>query len=166
MKDSSSRSRRISDRRASSDGRGVDRRAFLTASAAAGVVGVGALLGGCTVPVRSVVWTQGPQVELSVEEHPELRQAGGRVRVRGTHGVDFYLVALGDGEFEAISSHCTHQGCAVLPSGAGFRCPCHGSRFGPRGELRGGPAQSDLPQLVARIDGGVVRVDVGEVMDP
>jgi len=61
----------------------------------------------------------------------------------------------------AISTVCTHLGCIVKPSAAGFECPCHGSRFAPDGEVRKGPAPKPLPWLQVSVKGGVVIVDEG-----
>lgn len=53
----------------------------------------------------------------------------------------------------AYSLICPHLGCRVEPDGgntadeAGFACPCHGSRFGPQGELERGPAAEGLREL-------------------
>jgi Rieske Fe-S protein len=58
------------------------------------------------------------------------------------------MVLFRDDEgFYAISTTCTHLGCAVARSSDGFACPCHGSRFDQRGRVVGGPAPRALPWL-------------------
>jgi len=47
--------------------------------------------------------------------------------------------------FAAISVTCTHLGCTVRTSDAGFECPCHGSQFDTVGNVTGGPAPKSLP---------------------
>jgi menaquinol-cytochrome c reductase iron-sulfur subunit len=44
----------------------------------------------------------------------------------------------------AISAICTHLGCTVRRGGAGFECPCHGSRFDANGAVIHGPAPNSL----------------------
>lgn len=46
--------------------------------------------------------------------------------------------------FAAISVTCTHLGCTVRTSDAGFECPCHGSQFDNDGFVTGGPAPKPL----------------------
>jgi nucleotide-binding universal stress UspA family protein/nitrite reductase/ring-hydroxylating ferredoxin subunit len=52
-----------------------------------------------------------------------------------------------EGELHLMSAKCTHMGCTVAWNTADhvFECPCHGSRFGPSGEVVNGPAARALP---------------------
>jgi nitrite reductase/ring-hydroxylating ferredoxin subunit len=61
----------------------------------------------------------------------------------------------------AISTVCTHLGCIVKPTGQGFDCPCHGSRFAPNGTVVKGPAPSPLAWLKVSAAGGSYIVDEG-----
>jgi Rieske Fe-S protein len=61
----------------------------------------------------------------------------------------------------AIDLTCTHLGCTVKGTPEGFACPCHGSRFGPGGEVRKGPAERPLARLAALARDGRVRVSRG-----
>ena len=51
------------------------------------------------------------------------------------------------GKYIAYSLICTHLGCIVEEDGAGFACPCHGSRFDKDGMVLQGPAKEPLRQL-------------------
>lgn len=65
----------------------------------------------------------------------------------------------------AISTVCTHLGCIVKQSGAGFECPCHGSLFKLDGAVTKGPAPKALPWLAVSVaGGGSYLVDEGELV--
>jgi Rieske Fe-S protein len=49
--------------------------------------------------------------------------------------------------FVIWSNHCTHVGCPVQATSAGFACPCHGSQFDRRGERIAGPAVRALDRF-------------------
>lgn len=67
----------------------------------------------------------------------------------------------------ALSLVCTHLGCIVAEAPDGFRCPCHGSRFGHDGEVRGGPAPRGLRWLeVSRAADGSLLVDSKREVKP
>jgi nucleotide-binding universal stress UspA family protein/nitrite reductase/ring-hydroxylating ferredoxin subunit len=53
------------------------------------------------------------------------------------------------GQLVALSRKCTHLGCSVdwNPSLGTWDCPCHGSRYDPRGKVIQGPAQRDLDEI-------------------
>lgn len=60
----------------------------------------------------------------------------------------------------AISIVCTHLGCVVQHTDEGFQCPCHGSKYGEKGELLQGPAPKGLPWFsIAQLPGGHLIVD-------
>jgi nitrite reductase/ring-hydroxylating ferredoxin subunit len=54
----------------------------------------------------------------------------------------------------AISTICTHLGCIVKATDAGFDCPCHGSKFAKDGSVLKGPAPTGLPWLEVKHAGG------------
>jgi Rieske Fe-S protein len=58
------------------------------------------------------------------------------------------LVTRIQGQFLALSLHCTHEGCPVNPAPVNgvLRCPCHGSQFDLQGNVLHGPAADPLGQ--------------------
>jgi cytochrome b6-f complex iron-sulfur subunit len=62
----------------------------------------------------------------------------------------------------AVDALCPHQGCTVAweDDQGLFACPCHGSQFGPDGDVITGPASIDLSQFEAKIEEDVVLVTV------
>jgi Rieske Fe-S protein len=58
----------------------------------------------------------------------------------------------------AVDLTCTHLGCTVTGTADGFVCPCHGSRFGTRGEVCRGPATAALTELDVERRGDTVDV--------
>ncbi|MGW4277711.1 Rieske (2Fe-2S) protein [Streptomyces seoulensis] len=64
------------------------------------------------------------------------------------------------GRFEAFSSACTHQGCAVNRVADGvISCPCHRSEFSAAdGSVRKGPATRPLPAKGISVTGSEIRL--------
>ena len=70
------------------------------------------------------------------------------------------LVAREKEGLMAISLTCTHLGCTVRTSSAGFECPCHGSQFDNLGSVTGGPAPDNLSWYQISITpGGELEID-------
>lgn len=65
-----------------------------------------------------------------------------------------------EGEFQAFSAVCTHQGCPVQSITDGeIVCNCHGSRFSIEdGSVLAGPADAPLESRSVSVDGDTVTV--------
>lgn len=65
----------------------------------------------------------------------------------------------------AISAICTHLGCIVYATEAGFQCPCHGSKYNQTGKVIGGPAPRPLEwfEISQEVD-GTLFVDAGKAV--
>ncbi len=59
---------------------------------------------------------------------------------------------------------CTHLGCLLNVLDRGFFCPCHGSEFGPEGQIYSGPATAPLPWHEVAIREGRIWAHTGERM--
>ncbi|MBK7188566.1 MAG: Rieske 2Fe-2S domain-containing protein [bacterium] len=66
------------------------------------------------------------------------------------------------GRLRALNLTCTHLGCRVTATEAGFTCPCHGSRFDENGAVLTGPATRALHELVCFEDGDRITVRLPE----
>lgn len=76
-------------------------------------------------------------------------------------------VVAGDEGIGVVSLVCTHLGCVVNKTESGFDCPCHGSKFGPVGEVLQGPAPRELRWLaVSQAADGALLVDTRKEVRP
>lgn len=65
----------------------------------------------------------------------------------------------------AISLECTHLSCLLNVVDRGFFCPCHGSEFGPLGQVFSGPASISLPWHEVMDREGRIWVHLGIKLD-
>ncbi|HET9596562.1 MAG TPA: Rieske (2Fe-2S) protein [Anaeromyxobacteraceae bacterium] len=156
-----------------SDAAPPGRRGFLAAVAAAGAALIALVAG---VPLVAAVLSplrrrgeaagfvpvarldalpEGRPVRASVVAERRDAWARGPAMAVGT----VWLVRRGD-VVTALSAVCPHLGCGVDAATDGFACPCHGSRFGPDGAVRGGPAPRALDPLEVRVVDPGRRVEV------
>lgn len=80
-----------------------------------------------------------------------LKENEGKVIRQGIQKVAVYKDELG--KLHARSASCTHLGCIVKwnTSEKCWDCPCHGSQFSPKGEVKHGPALSPLKKVRLRV---------------
>lgn len=79
-----------------------------------------------------------------------------------------FICRKGD-TYKALSSVCTHLGCAVRsdPDHPGFFCPCHGSRFDENGTNTSGPAPRPLEAYELSLTStGELTVDKRTLISP
>ncbi len=68
---------------------------------------------------------------------------------------------------KAVTAVCTHLGCILEKSIAGFECPCHGSCYNSDGEVLSGPAPRNLTWYrVVRTTDRKIVVDPGQAVGP
>jgi len=135
------------------------RRDFLGLSAmtAAGAALLFGLLGMLRLPKAAVLPSLSKKFKLTLPES----LAAGQAYVPPGRSVAVFRDA--EGVF-AVSLVCTHLGCIVKPTAAGFECPCHGSRFGHDGSVTKGPAPKALPWLGVSVASNTVTVDEDAVV--
>lgn len=75
----------------------------------------------------------------------EIEKGEGGIVTSGDHKVAVFRDRKGN--VHVLSARCTHMGCTVKwnTTDKTWDCPCHGSRFGPTGEVVNGPAAKPLP---------------------
>lgn len=67
-------------------------------------------------------------------------------KFKDLRGKDLMIVRTGENEVKAMSTVCTHLGCAVYweKDREEFYCPCHAGRFDKDGNVIAGPPPSPL----------------------
>jgi cytochrome b6-f complex iron-sulfur subunit len=67
----------------------------------------------------------------------------------------------------ALYQKCPHLGCRVpeCVTSQWFECPCHGSQYNQVGEKKGGPAPRGMDRFAMVVEGDVLTVDTGEVIE-
>lgn len=84
-------------------------------------------------------------------------EVGTAQRVVSVGGKRMSIRRDAEGALVAFDMACTHAGCLVEVTKAGFTCPCHGGRFMPDGTPAGGPVRRPLRKVeVHDIEGMVV----------
>ncbi len=140
----------------------IPRRDFLGLSGlwATGIAICGSLIGILKLPMPRVTPEAGSRFRIGrPEEFP-----AGTERILADRNV---MIRSANSGVAALSLICTHLGCAVIRTPAGFHCPCHGSTFDRRGVVNGGPAPRGLRWLeVSRAADGKLVVDAGREVDP
>ena len=86
----------------------------------------------------------GDRLKAEVDDGSEIAPGSGRVVGKGEGRCALYRDETG--MLHAMSPVCPHLKCIVQWNGDAnsWDCPCHGSRFGPTGELLEGPALNGL----------------------
>lgn len=85
-------------------------------------------------------------LRYTVPHQPEIITVQANLTTTGVHSEkDFVLFDDGVHSW-AVSRKCTHLGCTIgfREKEGYFECPCHSSRFSPRGEVLQGPAKQPL----------------------
>ena len=71
-----------------------------------------------------------------------------------------YVVNHGGSQVTVFSNMCTHLSCRVnwQEDRQTYHCPCHDGKFGPTGEVTGGPPPKPLNVYETKIEDGVLSI--------
>lgn len=70
-----------------------------------------------------------------------------------------FVVHLGNNDFRAFTSVCTHEACDVNAFASGrIHCPCHGSQYDVSGQVVAGPAPRPLRRFAATRNGNSLTI--------
>ncbi len=83
---------------------------------------------------------------FTVKPKPRFVTVAAPLPLSGYHAERDFILFAGGGTPFAVSRTCTHLGCRVnfLEDKQIIECPCHQSRFTPKGKLISGPAKRNL----------------------
>jgi cytochrome b6-f complex iron-sulfur subunit len=101
-----------------------------------------------------------PDGRMWITEYP----AGSIEKARATYS-DQELAGMEHGLI-ALYQKCPHLGCRVpeCKTSQWFECGCHGSQYNRVGEKRGGPAPRGMDRFTMSVDGDVLVVNTGSVI--
>lgn len=95
------------------------------------------------------------ELDLGSAENVSLNSTGGSRTVQGV-----IVVNSGGGNFVALSSVCTHEGCTIEYNSVAenIQCPCHGSVFTSSGSVVTGPATISLKTYSTSKSGSILTI--------
>jgi Rieske Fe-S protein len=104
------------------------------------------LLEGCSTSGKTVSGTI-EQADLVVPVAAFQHKDGWRKYVVVQHEKLQYPVCVyrfSETEYTALLMRCTHQGAELQVFGSRLQCPAHGSEFDDKGDVKNGPADTNL----------------------
>lgn len=106
------------------------------------------------------ITVSGNEITVNLDIATALANTGGWALVTAARVL---IVNLGDNEFSALTSVCTHSNCDRNWTFANdvFTCTCHGSRFSTDGTVINGPALQPLRSFPTTLEGNTLKVDFG-----
>jgi Rieske Fe-S protein len=131
----------------------LTRRVFLRVVGATGAcAGVGCEDSGGNVDVLSA------DLDVLLSEHSGLADLDKSVFIDAGLVAPISITRTATDEFMVTGTECDHQHCGVTRSGAGWVCPCHGSRFDLDGKRTKGPANGGLTVYDWLLEGDVLTI--------
>ena len=82
-----------------------------------------------------------------------------------TANVPAYVRCTAPGQFVVFAINCAHLGCPVrwFSESQLFMCPCHGGVYYADGSRASGPPERGLFTYEAKVDGGQLMIDAGQM---
>lgn len=109
---------------------------------------------------NSGIVVQNNQVIVNLDVATTLNNTGGWALVTQARVL---IVNVGGGNFNALTSVCTHSGCDrnwTFTENV-FTCTCHGSRFRTDGSVINGPASQPLRSFPSEVSDRTLTVELG-----
>jgi Rieske Fe-S protein len=103
------------------------------------------------------------QFSFRVSDYPALSFDKGSISLEIPDLPNILVTRMQAGEFVAVTSVCTHEGCMVQPYDpefGGLHCPCHHSVYTPDGNVIRGPAPRPLYRYNLRRLGDLVTLEL------
>ena len=93
------------------------------------------------------------KIDVTLSRNPALRKVGGVVQFTDGAGQEIALVRTGKAanSYCAINLSCTHEGTTVMRSGSKWVCPNHRAEFAINGDVKIGPARSNLISVPVKV---------------
>ena len=100
------------------------------------------------------------KVEITLSRNPALKKIGGTVQFQNGAGQSFALVRTGKtaSAYRALNLSCTHEGEKVVKSGSKWVCPEHRAEFAINGDVKVGPATTNLVQVPVKVSATKITV--------
>ncbi|MGA0113224.1 MAG: ubiquinol-cytochrome c reductase iron-sulfur subunit [Candidatus Nanopelagicaceae bacterium] len=100
------------------------------------------------------------KVDVTLSRNKALRKVGGVVQFTDGAGQEIALVRTGKSAkaYRALNLSCTHEGTTVMRSGSKWVCPNHRAEFAINGNVKIGPARSNLAAIPVKVSKTKVTV--------
>ncbi|MBI2502452.1 MAG: Rieske 2Fe-2S domain-containing protein [Candidatus Latescibacteria bacterium] len=128
-------------------------------------LGFAGVMGGMAGAVLAYLWPErgqaaGSDLVMGAEGPLTPQSLGQGQGVVGRSQVGKVLVVHQGEEWIGLLATCTHLGCTVSwnPDSKQVECPCHGARYGLRGEVLRGPARQSLGRVELAVDARGIHV--------
>jgi Rieske Fe-S protein len=101
------------------------------------------------------------KVDVTLASNPALKKVGGVVQFTNGAGQEIALVRTGKAAnaYKALNLSCTHEGVTVRRSSGKWVCPEHRAEFALNGDVKIGPARSNLVSIPVKV--AKTKVTVG-----